>query len=95
MAAHDLVGTPVEGLGVAVHFGIRVQIGAEGAQQIPVRDHPHQLLFLHHQQVAKVRLFEDLLDDAQPVVHGDGRNPGRHDLFNQHGQPPAPQMSLL
>ncbi len=36
VAAHDLVGAPVEGLGVTAHLGLGVQIGADGAEQIPV-----------------------------------------------------------
>ncbi len=90
MAAHDLVSAPVEGLGVAAHLGLGVQIGADGAEQIPVRNDPHQLLLFQHQQVTKVSLLEDLLDDIEPVIHGNGGDPGRHDVPDKHANLPNP-----
>ena len=90
VAAHDLVGAPVESLCVAAHLGLGVKVGADGAEQIPVRNDPYQLPLLQHQQMAKVSLLEDLLDDIEPVIHGNGGDPGRHDVPDKHANLPNP-----
>ncbi len=90
VATHDLVGAPIEGLGISAHLGLGVEVRADGAKQIPVRDDPHQLLFLQHQQVTKVGLLEDILDDSEPVVHGNGGDPGRHYVPDKHANLPNP-----
>ena len=90
LTTHDLVGPLVEGFGIAAHLGFGVEIGADGAEQIPIRDDPHQLLLFQHQQVAEVGLLEDLLDDIEPVIHGNGGDPGRHDVPDKHANLPNP-----
>ncbi len=90
MTTHDLVGAPIEGLGISAHLGLGIEVRADGAEQIPVRDDPHQLLFLQHQQVAKVSLLEDILDDSESVIHGNGGDPGRHYVPDKHANLPNP-----
>ena len=69
LTTHDLVGPLVEGFGIAAHLGFGVEIGADGAEQIPIRDDPHQLLLFQHQQMAKVCLLEDIPDDSESIIH--------------------------
>lgn len=35
-------------------------------------------------------LLEDLLDDIEPVIHGNGGDPGRHDVPDKHANLPNP-----
>ena len=53
----------------------RVQMGADGTQQIPVEMTPPALP-LPPPGGGEMGLLEDLLDDAQPVIHGNGRATG-------------------
>ena len=69
VAAHDLMGPLGEGFGIAAHLGFGVEIGADSAEQIPIRDDPYQFPFFQYQQVAKVSLLEDILDDTESIIH--------------------------
>ncbi len=82
------MGAPVESFCIAGHLGLGVEIGADGAKQVAVGDDPHQFPLLQHQQMAKVGLLEDILDDAEPIIHRHGGDPGRHNIPDKHANLP-------
>jgi hypothetical protein len=40
--------------------------------------------------VTKVGLLEDILDDSESVIHGNGSDPGRHYVSDKHANLPNP-----